>query len=296
MLSVGTVIATTGRTHKPKTAYEMIMAEDDGLLHDGNDLMVTEVVSNNDADISDLYRCQPTSFVKFAKRLSDNDLVENEARVLAYLNGKLKPDSTYFHYFPRLQQPLNHQGYAGVALSYAEEYVSLAEIIRAYPQGIDFRDMVWMFKRMLVALGFAHSVGVIHGAVVPSHVLVHPTGHGGLLIDWSYGITDPKEHIKAMSVLNEDFYPPEVRRREPPKTSTDLFMAAKCVIALLGGNVRTNAIPHTVPEDIRDFLLPCLDEAVRHRPHGAWDLHEQFDALLQKLVGKPTYRPFTVPK
>lgn len=302
ILGIGEVIAATGKTRKPKTVYERLMAEDDGdglldgLLHEGPALTVTDRLPKEDADISDLYLCQPMSFVKVAQRRADNDLVENEARVLTHLNANLKPESTFYHYIPRLIQAFKHEDHAGVALSYAEEFVSLAQVIRAYPKGLDFRDMVWMYKRLLVGLGFAHSRGVLHGAVLPTHVLVHPTKHGAVIIDWSYAVTDPNDRIKAMSVPGEDFYPPEVRRREAPKTGTDLFMAAKCAVALLGGDIHTDRMPDTVPQEIQDFFHPSLDPDMRHRPQDAWGLHEQFDAVLQKLVGTPAYRPFKMPE
>ena len=42
----------------------------------------------------------------------------------------------------------------------------------AYPDGVDPRDVAWMWRRLLVALGLAHRAGVVHGAVLPEHVLI----------------------------------------------------------------------------------------------------------------------------
>lgn len=292
---LGTTFAATAGLRKPKSAYDYIMAEDDGLLHEGEDMTVVEEIKNEDADLSDLFKCKPDGLLKLARRIADNDLIENEARVLAEINSRLNSGSTFSYYIPKFLQSVRHDGRSGVITSFADGFISLAEIIRAYPAGIDFRDMVWMYKRVLVALGYAHSQGVLHGAILPPHVLVHPKDHGAVIVDWSYALTDPMERIKAMSLPYEDFYPPEVRRKELPKTGTDIYMAAKCAVALLGGDVKTDQIPDTVPEDIRDFFSPSLDEAVRRRPQGAWDLHVQFDALLKKVVGPPEYRPFAMP-
>lgn len=298
MLSVGEILRADSKVRKPKTAYEHIIAEDDGLIHEGSDFTVTEVLKSDDADISDLYKTTPTGLLKIAKSTIDNDLVENETRVLTYLTGRLKANSTFASYFPRLLQVLNHDGHVALVTSYADGFVSLADILRAYPKGIDFRDMVWMYKRLLVGLGFAHEQGVLHGAVLPPHVLVHPTDHGAVIVDWSYALTDPgpKDRIKAMSLPYESFYALEIPRKETSlKPSTDIYMAATCAVALLGGDVKTGIMPDSVPKEIRDFFTPSLDESAKHRPQSAWDLHEQFDALLQKVVGKPTYRPFKMP-
>ena len=37
--------------------------------------------------------------------------------------------------------------------------------------------------------GEAHINGVIHGAVLPEHLLIHPEFHGLVLIDWTCAVT-----------------------------------------------------------------------------------------------------------
>ena len=60
---------------------------------------------------------------------------------------------------------------------------SLAQVHAAYPRGLDPRDAAWMWRRLLVALGTVHAAGVVHGAVLPDHVLIHPDLHD-TLIGW----------------------------------------------------------------------------------------------------------------
>ena len=38
-----------------------------------------------------------------------------------------------------------------------------------------------MWRRLLVAVGAAHRAGVIHGAVLPEHVMIHPPEFDELL-------------------------------------------------------------------------------------------------------------------
>ena len=68
---------------------------------------------------------------------------------------------------------------------------SLAEVRSAFPAGLDPRDAAWMWRRLLVAIGAAHRAGVIHGAVLPEHVLIHPAEHGLVLVDWCYSVSGP---------------------------------------------------------------------------------------------------------
>jgi hypothetical protein len=54
---------------------------------------------------------------------------------------------------------------------------SLAVVRTAFPAGIDPRDAAWIWRRLLDAVGAAHRAGVIHGAVLPEHVMIHPAEH-----------------------------------------------------------------------------------------------------------------------
>jgi hypothetical protein len=73
-------------------------------------------------------------------------------------------------------------------------------------------------------------------------------------------------------------------------------MAAKCMVALLGGDLKSNELPDTVPEPIRDFLLGFLVQAVEKRTLcAAWDAHDKFDKILLDILGKHSYRPFKIP-
>lgn len=237
--------------------------------------------------------------LKVVTSLFDNDLVENEAKTLGHLFPPTAKDEKFYRYFPRLVESFQIQ--TGLEtrqanlLTFLEGYLSMADILAACPKGIDFRDLVWMFKRTLVGVGFAHQQGVIHGAMTPAHILVHPVGHGAKIIDWSYAVQGDNR-IRAMSRAYTDFYAPEILDKKTPKSTTDIFMVAKCAVALLGGDVVTNKMPDGVPKEIQTFLLDCLHPTMSDRPDNAWDLHESFDKLLLKLVGKPTYRPFALPK
>lgn len=227
--------------------------------------------------------------------VDNNDFLANEARILAKLFPKDQDEVKFYRYLPRL---LDHftlpSGCAASVFEYVTGYVSLADVIKAFPSGIDFRDMVWMFKRTLVGIGFAHKNGVVCGSVLPSHVLVHPTEHGAKLMDWSFAV-EAGDHLHAISGGFRDYYPPEVFEKEKALPATDIYMAAKCAVALLGGNVKTNEIPTLVPEKIRYFFYKCLVKNASRRPQDAWDLHVEFDKLLQEIVGKPTYRKLVMP-
>jgi len=263
-------------------------------------------------DLADIYRCSYTGKAgakqglafKVVQSAADNDLLEHEAKVLATLYPADQPEEKFYRFLPRVHDTFMLRGAKGRTnrrvnvLPLYSEHVSLSDVIKAHPGGVDYRDAVWMFKRTLMALGFVHRKGVVHGAVLPTHVLVHPVEHGAKLIDWAYAVQDPwpkDGRVKAMSTPYREFYAPEILAKGMVSAHTDIFMAAQCMVALLGGDVKSRKAPATVPVQIRMFLESCLFSAQFRRPDDAWALLEEFDQMLERLVGKPKYRPLVMP-
>ncbi|HEX2312370.1 MAG TPA: hypothetical protein VHJ17_01460 [Thermomonospora sp.] len=125
--------------------------------------------------------------LKMPRDPRDGDLIEREAVALRQLPKD--GDGRFLPYVPRLVETFRHRDVeTGVvrqvnAIARLDGFFSLAEIREAFPDGLDPRDAAWMWRRLLVALGFAHRAGVLHGAVLPEHVLVHPELHGLVLVD-----------------------------------------------------------------------------------------------------------------
>ena len=239
---------------------------------------------------------ETAAVIKVARLEADNDLIEAEAKALRHL-GRHREGQFHLYLAEPLVDSFTLRGRAANVLPFLGGFGfhTLAEVHLAYADGIDYRDFAWMFKRALVVLGWAHHKGLIHGSVIPPHIFVHPTGHGAKLIDWCYSVPyEGKTSIKAISGPYRAFVPPEVFAKRFPLPSTDLYMLAKCGVVLLGGNVETNEMPDSVPAEVQDMLHACLVESPSARPLDAWGLHDRFDKILQKLVGRPRYRPFSL--
>jgi hypothetical protein len=157
--------------------------------------------------------------------------------------------------------------------------------------------MAWMWRRLLIVLGFAHACGVIHGAVLPTHVLIQPEQHGLALVDWSYAVSDPEmgEHIPAISSAYQAWYPPEVLAKETPTTSTDLYMGAACMLYLLGGDPVTGVVPESTPQRIQSFFRGVALKKPAQRPQNALALLDEFNDLIQQLWGPRAFRAFVMP-
>jgi serine/threonine protein kinase len=233
----------------------------------------------------------------------DNDLNANEARILAHLrSGSNYPAARAF-----LSQLIDAFSYKEQAtgiirritvLTHVKNLVTLKAVKEAYPGGIDARDMAWIWRRLLVALDFAHTNGVIHGSVLPTHILIQPEQHGVMLIDWSYAVLQPERThtwISAISTAYRTWYPAEVFARQEPQPGLDIYMAASCMIYLLGGDPQLHTLPASVPWQIQNHLRGCTLPHPRQRPQDARTLLHDFDELLERLWGPRNFHAFRMP-
>ncbi|HEY7125316.1 MAG TPA: hypothetical protein VH540_15285 [Ktedonobacterales bacterium] len=262
-------------------------------------------------DLCNLYHCNfdldgkaLAGVFKVARDPEDNDLVSNEASILKHLAAS-KEYANYAPYAPRLVESFDYRdGHspdarrANILALEPGDYYSLEEVRAYYPQGVNPKDMAWMWRRLLIALGFAQTSEVIHGAVLPAHILIQPENHGLVLIDWSYAVRESGtfETIPAISMAYEQWYPAEVLARELPKPGTDLYMGAECMIYLLGGDPVTGTIPDTVPTRIQTFLRGTALKGQAQRPQNALVLLDEFTGLCESLWGPRKFREFYMPK
>ncbi|HEV2660199.1 MAG TPA: serine/threonine-protein kinase [Ktedonobacteraceae bacterium] len=247
---------------------------------------------------------QSSVLLKLPLKPENNDLITNEARILKHLRAS-KEYEKLRHFVAQLVDAFSYQEEASGmvrqvnVLAYIEGLFSLKEVRAAYAQGVDARDMAWIWRRLLVALGLAHANNVLHGAVLPTHILIHPQQHGVVLIDWSYAVLNPDEtgeHIRAISSAYRDWYPPEVFAKKTPTPGLDIAMAARCMIDLLGGDAQHCTLPETVPWQIRNHLKGCTLAAPQMRPQDVQLVLNEFDALIERLWGPRVFREFPMPK
>ena len=156
-----------------------------------------------------------------------------------------------------------------------------------------------MWRRLLDILGYAHSRGIIHGAVLPPNVVVG-TGdlHEVVLTNWQAATgenTGVSKHIACLDTAYQSWYPPEVTAKQPPTPGTDILMSARCMIALLGGDPLSGGLPPQIDRRIAGFLKSCLIVGIRQRPQDAWKLRAEFTELIDRLWGRREYRPLIMP-
>ncbi|WZB38942.1 serine/threonine kinase [Mycobacterium phage DirtMonster] len=244
-----------------------------------------------------------TSMLKVAKSAKDNDLMAQEARALKMLHTPPEEGNAYVltRHFPKLEDTFLHsEGRRRANVTpYFEHYRSLATLKKIFCAGVEPVHAVWIFRRLLMALGYAHDRGLVHGAITPDNILIEPQDHAVMLIDWCYSVvidSESKTHIKAVVPMYRDFYPAEVLAKGPATPATDLYMAAFLIRWLMGTRIRpafraflngvTLESPRSRSQNAWAFPNGVTMESPRSRPQNAWALLKEFDELLEGL-GSP---------
>jgi hypothetical protein len=221
-------------------------------------------------------------------------LLENELGALTQLYRRAER-TTYRKYLPTLIESFSvREHFAKRVNVFLHEpgFWTLQQVREQHPI-LDGRHIAWIFKRLLTVLGFCHRQGRVHGAVLLGHVLIHTDGHGLQLIGWGQSVALGRPII-TLSPRYRDWYPPEVRQNQPATAATDLFLAARCMIYLAGGDPVRGRMPDTIPAAMRRFIDTCLFPAVSMRPGDAWKLLDEFDELLRKLYGPPKFHDLSM--
>jgi hypothetical protein len=240
-------------------------------------------------DIANLYQVRD-GLLKLVRDPADNDLMRAETIALAALRTRVEPPLQA--YFPepvraqRRRDPSSGVERRANVIVRLAGFRSLAEVRDAFPGGVDPRDAAWMWRRLLVAVGAAHRAGLIHGAVLPEHVMIHPGEHGLVLVDWCYSGPAPAVRVRNVVKRYLDWYPPEVLAGDPAGPDLDIWLATRCMTELVGPRI---------PARMAAFSRGCLLARPSRRPADAWLLLAEFDELLGRLYGPRTFRPFAMP-
>jgi hypothetical protein len=239
-------------------------------------------------DLANLYTDRH-GLLKLARDPSDNDLMDREAAALSTI--RLRAGSQFAAYFPeliairRVTDPRSGAQRRGNVLRDLDGFSTLAQVRAAYPGGVDPRDAAWMWRRLLVAIGAAHRAGLVHGAILPEHVLIEPGQHGLVLADWCYS-GPAGGRLPALVGRYADWYPADVAAGQPAGQDTDIWLATGCLTELMGDQM---------PRPLALFARGCTLAHRQRRPQDAWQLLAELDELLGRLYGPRRFRPFAIP-
>ncbi len=147
-------------------------------------------------------------------------------------------------------------------------------------------DVAWITERLLGALYYAHSSGIVHSDVKPQNVIVEPRKRDIKLIDWGLSVYRPTSRTVPIG-STPAYAAPELMQGKPPIPETDLYGAGIVMLYALGGNVHTRSFPRDTPQQLVEFGTSLLRYDPKDRPN--WDkvnLIEKLSDIRQEVFGR----------
>ena len=258
-----------------------------------------------EGDFSILYRGTfagakpPAILAKIAREPALNSWLEKEAVLLRQV-ADAKARSPLFGispFLPSLLDTVLVEGDKGTRYRtniyrFVPDMVSVADIIAAYPRGLDAPQAAWVARRIFAQPLAASMLGVVHGSITPDHVLVNPFTHEPLHTGWPHA--QKSGRITHVVDRWKDIYPPEVFDKKDADHRTDIYMAGATTVRLLGGDVGSKSLPASVPSEVRQILLHTLEQSPARRPQDGRLLLDEFTRVVREKWGR-VYRPLTMP-
>ncbi len=256
-----------------------------------------EAVANG--DICRIYRAQRIQnlpvpepvIVKLAGELADNPWLQHEANTLHALVGQA---GQYARHLPVLRDQFRMDDGRLANVFLPCDGYDLHALRQHFPQGVEPRHVLWILRRTLGVLGYAHSQGILHGNIDPAHIIVRPQDHNIWLVDWCYAVLRPKETGTGFRALNEIYSAPEVAARKAPLPAADLYSLGLTMLYLLGGDPVQQQIPEHVPEPLVRLLRFLLRPSAIQRPQDAWVLFHEVNELREQIYGPHQFLEFKV--
>jgi serine/threonine protein kinase len=260
--------------------------------------------------ICTIYRCrfasespQREGVLKIARDARANDLVLNEADILRRLHAA-DEKNRYGPFLPAIEdsfavadEPGSPTRQANILRMHSEidspdELYSLAQVKAHYPSGLDQRHIAWIWRRLLTVLAFVHAKDIVHGAILPPHILIEPREHKLLLIDWCSAMHAPGKFPRPLRIISGGHLPwYQKAETNPPTPALDIALGVRCMIELLGGDPLNAQFPATTDPALQRYFLRCLSST----SPDASQLLQDFDHLIHALWGERKFAVLALP-
>lgn len=230
-------------------------------------------------DAARIHRIGERIILKIVREPRDTDLIERERSILTQLHERGAHPLVPVAVGIAKVSGGDHDGKPALLLRFPPGFAyTLPAIQAASGPVMDPRHAVWILRRTLSLLAVLHAQGVVHGAVLPDHILVHPGNHGALLCAY-VAAAKPGAPIDLVDPAREKFYPSLVAT-----PSLDIVMAARSVCWLLG-----SPEPRTAPAQVPAPLATLLGELAEGRWGDARDASQRVADAAKTVYGPPRF-------
>jgi serine/threonine protein kinase len=229
--------------------------------------------------------------LKIAESPQDNDLMLDEVASLEHLWAA---GGSQRKHLPRLFDHFRTpDGRVGAVLERLDGF-DLLEVRQRLPGGVPPEHTLWILRRVLSILGYAHRVGVLHANIEPSHIIVRPRDHNVFLVDWCYSLITPARTGRGFKCEIPGFSAPEVGQRKPPIPASDLYSVGKCAAFLLGAEAGSAELPDGVDGRLARLVRHLVRPSPLQRAQDAWEMFEELGKIRRAMFGRHTFQEFTL--
>ncbi|MDP2667694.1 MAG: protein kinase, partial [Nitrosopumilaceae archaeon] len=147
-------------------------------------------------------------------------------------------------------------------------------------------EVCWITQRLLNALHYLHNKGVVHGDVKPPNVIIQPSEHNAILVDYGLSSLLPTRKTKAIG-YTPIFVAPEIEEGNPPLPESDFYSLGLTIIYALGGDPVAKTYPSHVPKKIQEFCNDLIRYNPVDRPN--WDKEDlvaKLSDVRQEVFGR----------
>jgi hypothetical protein len=227
--------------------------------------------------------------LKVLRSAEDEALLQNEQSVLAKLEASRERGTAYFtglvpqRAFCGLLEGPGFPRHLAAAFRQPPGFAhTLAQLRQQLPGGADPRHAIWIWRRALELLDWLHRSDVVHGALLPAHVLLDAREHSVGLVGFSCAGAAGAPLV-AMDSRQASFYP-SAAAKQTLSAAGDLAMLARCIIHALGGE--PTRVPGQVPAPLAALLA---EQAAGSSMLRALDLSRKVSAVARECFGAPQF-------
>lgn len=150
---------------------------------------------------------------------------------------------------------------------------------------IEPETVAWITERILNALLYLHHHGVIHGDIKPQNVIIQPSSHSVVLVDFGLAMVKPGSSAKSIG-YTPVFASPEQIAGKALLPASDYYSLGMLMVYALNGGKRMDKkqVPATVPDPMVNFITSLTKNDVLARPQR--DLFEEFVKVRHDSFGR----------
>jgi hypothetical protein len=228
--------------------------------------------------------------LKVLRSPEDEALLHSEQRSLARLEASNERGTAYFtglvpqRAFSGVLEGRGFPRHFAAAFRQPPGFAhTLAQLAQQFPAGADPRHAIWIWRRALELVDWLHRSGVVHGALLPAHILLDAREHSVGLVGFSCA-GPAGAPLTAFDPAQAGFYPSAHAPIPTLSAADDLAMLARCIVHALGGE------PARVPSHVPAPLAELLAEQVASPGAVApLELSRRVSEVARECFGPPKF-------